>query len=162
MTISVPLDDLINALEEESELQHAFLDRDTGEILVVSQEALVESESETDPIDWQDWQKEEIELARRVQSSDRCIAFPSQFDVHEWKIMEDFSLQIKQEDVRAALLRSIHGGHAFRRFKDCVAHFDLWDTWNRFRRQAFAEIMRDWCQENGINLAVPQKQSARR
>jgi hypothetical protein len=76
--------------------------------------------------------------------------------------MEDFSLQIKQEDVRAALLRSIHGGHAFRRFKDCVAHFDLWDTWNRFRRQAFAEVMRDWCQENGINLAVPQKQSARR
>jgi Uncharacterised protein family (UPF0158) len=162
MTTSVRLEDLIDALEEESEFQHAFFDRDTGEILVVSQEALEEAESEEDPIDRPDWQEEEIELARRIQGSDRCIAFPSQFDVHEWNIMKDFSLQIKPEDTKAALLRSIHGGHAFRRFKDDIAHFDLWDAWNRFRRQAFEEIMRDWCEENGINLAVPQKQSARR
>jgi hypothetical protein len=162
MTTSVRLDDLIDALEVESEFQHAFLDRDTGEILVVSQEALEAAESEGDSIYRPDWQEEEIEVARRIQGSDRCIGFPSQFDVHEWKIMEDFSLQTKPENIRAALLRSIHGRQAFRRFKDEIAHFDLWDAWNRFRHQAFGEIMRDWCEENGINLAVPQKQSAGR
>jgi hypothetical protein len=36
------------------------------------------------------------------------------------------------------------------------------EEWNSFRRQAFGEIMREWCEENGIRLAVKEKQSAGR
>jgi len=35
---------------------------------------------------------------------------------------------------------------------------DLWEPWNQFRRSAFAEIMRPWCQQNGINLRAGAKQ----
>jgi len=157
MTASVQLDDLIDALEMESESEHAFVDRDTGEILTVSQEALANCESEIDSTDLPDWQREEIELAHRILSSDHCIAFPTQFDVHEWDIMAGFSHQVEKEEIREALLRALHGRGAFRRFKDEIARFELWDAWNRFRRDAFGEIMRDWCEENEIALAVPQK-----
>lgn len=66
MTISVSLDELIDALEEESESQFGFLDRETGEIHFVSEDALSlsepESESETDSVfPLADWQKEEVE-----------------------------------------------------------------------------------------------------
>ena len=40
MTISVSLDKLIDALEEESESPFGFLDRETGEIHFVSEDAL--------------------------------------------------------------------------------------------------------------------------
>jgi hypothetical protein len=35
----------------------------------------------------------------------------------------------------------------------------MWDQWNQFRRRAFEEIVRDWCEENEIALTVGQKQS---
>jgi hypothetical protein len=164
MTISVSLDELINALEEESESEFGFLDSETGEIHFVSEEALSlsepESESETDSVfPLADWQKDEVELARRIQSSDRYLALPGRLEVNEWNIMSEFCDQIKRDDVRAKFADSIRGRGAFRRFKDQLAHFDLWDQWNEFRRSAFGEIMREWCEEKGIILTVSQKQS---
>lgn len=167
MTISVSLDELIDALEEESESQFGFLDRETGEIHVVSQDALSlsepESEAETDSVfPLADWQKDEVELARRIQSSDRYLALPGRWEVNEWNIMSEFCDQIKRDDIRAKFADSIRGSGAFRRFKDQLAHFGLWDQWNRFRRNAFGEIVREWCEENGIILAASQKQSPQR
>lgn len=163
MTTLVSLDELIDALEEQSESQLAFLDRETGEALLISEESLSLGEAETDELDsLQDWEREEAELARNIQGSDRYLALPSQFEVNEWNIMDDFCHQVEQKDTRERLLGSIHGSHAFRRFKDRLTDFGLWEEWHRFRRQAFGEIMREWCEENGVTLAVPQKQSLRR
>src|SRR5580698_2121707 len=103
MTILVSIDELIDALEEESESQFGFLDRETGEIHVVSEDALSlsepESESEADSIPLPDWQKEEVELARRIQSSDRYLALPGRWEVNEWNIMSEFCDQIERDDV---------------------------------------------------------------
>ena len=163
MTTLDSLDELIDALEAQSETLFAFLDRETGETVVISEESLSLAEAETDELDFlQDWQKEEAELARNIQGSDRYLGLPSQFEVNEWNIMAEFCDQIQQNETRARFLRSIRGSHAFRRFKDQLTHSGLWDEWHKFRRQAFGEIMREWCEENGITLAAPQKQSLRR
>jgi hypothetical protein len=163
MTPPIPLDELIDALEEQSDSVFPFLDRETGEVLLVSDEMLSFSEAEPEEIDLlPEWQKEEAELAVRIQSTDRYLALPSRFDVHEWSIMNEFCQQIKRDNIRARLLGVIQGNHAFRRFKDQITNFDLWEEWNSFRRQAFGEIMREWCEENGIRLAVKEKQSAGR
>jgi Uncharacterised protein family (UPF0158) len=163
MTTLVSLDELIDALEAQSETLFAFLDRETGETVVISEETLSLGEAETDALDsLQDWQKEEAELARNIQGSDRYLELPSQFEVNEWNIMADFCDQIERNDTRATFLRSIRGSHVFRRFKDQLTNFGLWDEWHRFRRHAFGEIMREWCEENGITLAAPQNQPLRR
>ena len=160
MPTSVSLDKLIDALEEGSESASGFLDRESGEVYFVSDEALSLSESETDPpYKLADWQKEELELAQRIQSSDRYLALPGPLDVNEWNIMAEFSNQIKRDDIRVKFADSIRGSGAFRRFKQQLAHFGLWDEWNRFRREAFGGFMREWCEENGIILAASKEQS---
>jgi hypothetical protein len=157
---SVSLDKLIDGLEEGSDSTFGFLDRESGEVYLISDEALSLSESEEDaPDTLPDWQKEEFELAQRVQSSDRYLALPSPRDVDEWNIMAEFSNQIKRDDIRVKFADSIRGSGAFRRFKQQIAHFGLWDEWNSFRHQAFGEFMREWCEENGITLAPSKEQS---
>jgi Uncharacterised protein family (UPF0158) len=161
MTTSAVLDDLIDALEMQSDSIYAYLDRETGEVFLVSEESLSLSKAEPERIAMlPDWQKEEAELAIRIQTTDRYLDLPSQFDVNEWNIMNEFSQQVKRDSIRNNLLHAIHGNHAFRRFKDEIANHDLWEEWNRFRRRAFVEILRDWSEENSVILTVRQEQPA--
>jgi len=161
MTTSAVLDDLINALEEQSDSLFPFLDRETGEVLLISDESLSLAEAEPEEIDLlPDWQKEEFELAVLIETTDRYLRLPTRFDVHEWNIMADFCHQVRRDDIRERLLGVIHGNQAFRRFKDQIAAHNLWKEWNGFRREALAEIVRDWCEEEGIVLTARPKQSA--
>ena len=161
MATLVSLDSLVDALEEQADTLFAYLDRETGETHLVSQEWLSYSESEPEEIEsLPDWQKELVELAVRIQSSDRYLALPNRFEMHEWSVMERFCHEVKADDQRRKLLDAIHGAGAFRRFKDQIAYLDLWKPWNEFRRQAFGEIVTEWCEENDILLTTPEKPSA--
>ena len=161
MATPVPLDSLIDALEEQADTLFAYLDRETGETHLISEEWLSYSEAEPEEIEsLPDWEKELVELAVRIESSDRYLALPSRFEMHEWSVMERFCHEVTQDDQRRKLLDAIHGSGAFRRFKDQIAYLDLWEPWNAFRRQAFGEIVTEWCQDNGILLATPEKPSA--
>jgi Uncharacterised protein family (UPF0158) len=162
MPTSAVLEDLIDALEEQSDSLLPYLDRETGEVQLITDESLLLADAEPEEIDLlPDWQKEEAELAVRIETSDQYLRLPDRFDVNEWNIMNEFCHEVKREEIRATLLRAIQGSHAFRRFKDQIANHNLWNEWNRFRRQAFGEILRDWCEENGIMLTVRQEQSSR-
>jgi hypothetical protein len=153
---------LIDALEEQSDSLFPYLDRETGEVQLVTDESLSLADAEPDEIDsLPDWQKEEAELAVRIETSDQYLRLPDRFHMNEWNIMNEFCHEVKQEDIRATLLQAIQGSHAFRRFKDQIANHNLWDEWSRFRRQAFGEILREWCEENDIIPTVRQEQSAR-
>ena len=161
MTTSAVLDDLIDALEEQSDSLFPFLDRETGEVLLISDESLSLSEAEPEEIDsLPDWQKEEAKLAVLIETTDRYLALPTRFDIQEWNIMADFCHQLRRDDIRESLLGAIHGNHPFRRFKDQIANHDLWEEWNRFRRRALVEILRDWSEENSVILTVRQEQPA--
>jgi hypothetical protein len=163
MPTTAILEDLIDALEEQSDSLLAYLDRNTGEVFLISQESLSLGEGEPEEIALlPDWQKEEAEIAVQIETTDRYLALPDQFDVNEWEIMNEFCQEAKPESIRATLLGAIHGHHPFRRFKDQIANHNMWEDWNRFRRHAFEEIARDWCEENGITVSVRQKQSAQR
>jgi hypothetical protein len=161
MTTSAVLDDLIDALEMQSDSIFPYLDRESGEVFSISEESLSLSEAEPESIaKLPDWQKEEAELAIRIQTTDRYLELPSRFDVNEWNIMEEFSLQVKKASIQNNLLHAIHGNHPFRRFKDQIANHDLWEEWNRFRRRALGEILSDWSEENGVILTVRQEHPA--
>ena len=137
MTTSAVLDDLIDGLEMQSDSIFSYLDRETGEVFLISEESLSLSEAEPERFAMlPDWQKEEAELAIGIQTTDRYLELPNRFDVNEWNIMHEFSLQVKKKaPIQNNLLHAIHGNHPFRRFKDQIANHDLWEEWNRFRRQ---------------------------
>jgi hypothetical protein len=161
MPTSAVLDDLIDALEEQSDSLFSFLDSQTGEVFLISEESLALTEADPETIAMlPDWQKEEAVRAVLIETTDRYLSLPDRFDINERDIMNEFAHEVKQDDIRTALLRAVQDNHPFRRFKEQIANRNLWDDWNRFRRHAFSEIIRDWSEENGIVLTVRQPQSA--
>jgi Uncharacterised protein family (UPF0158) len=161
MPISAVLEDLIDALEEQTDTMFAFLDRHTGEVFLISEESLALTEADPETLAMlPDWQKEDAMRAVLIETTDRYLALPDRFDANEWNVMNEFSHEVKRENIRTALLRAVQGSHPFRRFKDEIATHQLWDDWNRFRSQAFGEIIRDWSEENDVILTRRKQQTA--
>ena len=81
---------------------------------------------------------------------DQYIALPSSYDVHEYQIMQDFILNLKNKDIRDQLWNTIHGKGAFRRFKDLAARFGVLEDWFLYLNQQYRKIAIKWCRENNI------------
>ena len=74
----------------------------------------------------------------------------SSYDVHEYQIMQDFILNLKNKDIRDQLWNTIHGKGAFRRFKDLAARFGILEDWFLYLNQQYRKIAIKWCRENNI------------
>ncbi|MDR2572314.1 MAG: UPF0158 family protein [Oscillospiraceae bacterium] len=81
---------------------------------------------------------------------DIYIAAPSQWDLDEYNIMEEFVGAVTDPHKNELLSVAIEGRGAFRRFKDTLYRVDLIDLWYTFKNNAFIEIAREWCERNGI------------
>ena len=110
MPTSTVLEDLIDALEEQSDTTFAFLDRHTGEVFLISEESLALTEADPETIAMlPDWQKEEALRAVLIETTDRYVALPDRFDVNEWNVMNEFSHGVKRDNIRDRALESRAG-----------------------------------------------------
>ena len=101
MPATVQLNHIIDALEMQFDEHVSYLDLDTGQVETVPEELLRDAEEDGDEgPDLPDWQDHEWEIAKRIVSTGRFIPLPTKFDVHEWAIMEEFSLSIESDSVR--------------------------------------------------------------
>jgi uncharacterized protein UPF0158 len=150
--VTAQLNDIVEALEMPLDEYYCGFDLDAGEVVAVSESLLSAAEEpDAEEPDLPDWQKEEWEITKRlVASEDRFVPLPSKFDVHEWGIMEEFSRSVESDSIRADLSRAIHGGGAFRHFKETVRRLGIEEAWFAFREEALREIARDWCEEHQI------------
>lgn len=100
MAAKVYLDDLIDAMDSAVDDGTSYVDRETGEVHYVSREVmnLVENDEPVDSLP--DWQQHEVESARLVVETDRMVATPSPFDIHEWEIMQEFALCLERKGLR--------------------------------------------------------------
>jgi len=150
MPATVRLSDIVDALEMQADEYPSYLDLDTGQVVGVSRGLLRDAEESDDEPDLPAWQKAEWEIAKRIVSTGRFQKLPTEFDVHEWAIMQDFSRSVESDRIREDLLRAIHGAGAFRIFKDTVRRYGIDSAWFRFRTEALRQIARNWCEENQI------------
>lgn len=154
MPATAQLKDIIEALELQIDEYSSFLDRDTGRVETVSGDLLLKAEDSSDgaePDDLLEWQEEEWEVAKRIVSAeDRFEMLPTKFDVHEWSIMQDYSLSLEPGRLRDDLLHAIHGRGAFRNFKDTLRRHGVEPAWFEFRTEALRKIAIDWCDEHQI------------
>lgn len=151
MPPTVHLNDIIEALEMPFDETPVYLDLDAGQVEAVSAYLLRAAEEPgAEEPDLPDWQKDEWEIAKRIVSTDRFIALPTKFDIHEWGIMEEFSNSVESEGTRNDLLNAIHGAGAFRHFKATVRRLGIESAWFAFRADALRQIAIDWCEENQI------------
>lgn len=131
--MTVKLKDIIDALEMADDASEAFLNMRTGEI---------------------EWIGEYMAEEEREQASDRLdedgfIRLPTQYDIHEYGIMQDF-VDSLSGNARDILADAITGRGAFQRFKRGIRRFEIEQDWFDFRARAYVKAAEEWCVENGL------------
>jgi len=150
--IKVKLEDVIEQLELANELNKSYINKNTGEIHFIPEEVETYTENEEfDENDLPGWEKEIIPVARDIKENpDNYIAFPDQFEIDEYHIMERFSLSLRDGKLRDEIYYSIKGNGAFRRFREKISEHGLTGEWYKYRDEAIKEIAIEWCKENNL------------
>jgi len=152
MPDKVKLSDIIDYMQMQNEEVSSYLNKETGELITLSNEVFEAAEEDQPLENFQDWQQEEIKTAAEIMETDKYVQLPSSFEIHEYKIMERFCFSIADQEVSERLCSAIRGSGAFRRFKDNILRLDLEDEWYKFRDEEYKEIAIDWCRENGVEF----------
>jgi hypothetical protein len=150
----IKLSELINALEFDSEEQVSCVDLQNGCVVTVEQSLLSALQEGDDEAlhDLPDWQKEEIEVARRMveDEDERFVLLPEKFDFHEYRQMERFIGTVENAEIAEQLWRSIKGKGAFRYFKDTAGRLGLLQRWYQYRDDAMKEFVIDWAEAHNV------------
>lgn len=147
---------IVDALEAIPPNSCQYLNLQTGEVIWIEEDygRLAEDgvpEDETDNL--QDWEKEFIREAEEVladTNNQTFIELPTQWEIHEYRIMEDFCFSLEDDKTRGDLFFALKGKGAFRRFKDFVIQFGIDPDWYAFKRRRLAEMAVRWCEENEL------------
>ena len=156
MSPAVKLDDLTDTLDMMPEESGAWLDRQTGRVIVVEDAVMqaVESvEGDAAPEDLEDWQEDQVPAARGICGGDaRYLALPDKFDFHEYRHLERFIGTVADARIAEQLWRAIKGKGAFRHFKDTADRLGVLDGWFAYRDAAAKRFMLDWAAANGVTV----------
>ena len=131
----IPIKTIVDAIEETTDGWQQFYNTVTGEIESVP-------DYDNDYADMSEFE----DTAAKIEESDDYVRLPSQYELHEYNIMERFA----EEKSNTILMRSLHGRRPYRTFKDRAIDLGLDQQYYSFRTKAFGEIAREWCRENGI------------
>jgi nitroreductase len=129
---TVFLEDIAEKMEMVNNESNIFYNAETGEFAYYNE---YDRDSGTDPEEYGDGE---------------YIDLPSQYEIHEYEIMENFAETISDARKRELLTVALEGKGAFRRFKDTLHRVELADSWYKFRSRAFIRLAREWCVENEI------------
>ena len=149
--MKVKLNDLVDAIEFHSDESKSFIHLKTGEIYLITDEAICIAEN--DDRNYPDWMKDLIKITKDyLENENDYLALPSQYEVNEYQIMEDFASNLENQDKTDKLLFCLRGKGAFRRFKDAVILLDIDKEWYSYRDERYQQFAREWCEVNEIAL----------
>lgn len=153
MAEKIVLEDLAEKFDEVNDMWHLYLNIKTREFVEIPNDYLSIAE-DADPEDldeYQDWDQDELRLAISVlENWEDYIELPSQHDIHEYSIMEEFASDMQNPRKSNQLLGALQGKGAFRKFKDTVSNLGLDEAWYAYRFAAFMQIAKEWCESHDI------------
>lgn len=135
------LEDLVDAFEMAMDEWDQYLNTETGEIV-----SLPDSNNY-----WVDMEEEDEELAEEIEFSDHYVMLPSQRELQEYQIMEDFAYGVPAAGVREKLLYALHGRKPYRHFKDRINDLGIDEAYYEYRTRALFEKAAEWCEAKGIS-----------
>jgi hypothetical protein len=153
MPLPVLLDDVARELDGLMEQSKAFINRETGEIFVVTDDelSLVEDGGDQDEDgDLPEWQKQVMPTIREIVDGEKWLPLPDKFDIHEWEIMRQFADSVEDDDLSNDLHRAIHGRGAFRMFRATIEDAGAREDWFAFKHESLRKIARLALEEFGI------------
>ncbi|ACL05923.1 conserved hypothetical protein [Desulfatibacillum aliphaticivorans] len=148
MAAKASLKAIIDEMSMSFDEATSYLEKETGKVFMVSDEAFSLVKDGDDP---PDWQEEEVELGKKVlENGESFIELPDKYEINEYGMMEDFIDSLEDERVAEDLSDAIGGKGAFRRFKDGIHHHGVQEDWYKFKDQALKKIAMDWCESEDI------------
>ena len=157
--MKVKLSEILMGLEMVNSENSVYLSLKSGEAVLLSDDDVRAAEGEDDFSDYPEWQQENIAIAREiiVDESKDYIALPDDFDIDEYRMMQDFINTVSDDNIATTLAISIKGSGAFRRFKEHLYHYEIQDQWFAFRDNEYKQVAIQWCQENNVEYAEDNK-----
>jgi len=138
--LNISLDELCEAMENNSYEHEYFLDLETGEILFIS--------------DYMD-DEETRELKNRIEEDfERYERIPRAESNEGYEDMVDFIATVDDERLAELLEVAINGKGAFRRFKEVLLNYpEERERWFKFKDERMEERALEWLDDIGISLA---------
>ncbi len=144
MTIS--LRDIVHEMAEIGENHHAFLDKESGELITMNDQQLTAIESPPEGEAIEDWQHR----FKKRRETGEIVELPGKFEHKEFSLVERFCETIREKKQQDKLHKAIRGKRAFRDFQTTIGKLGLEDRWIGFRNRALEEIALRWLQEHDI------------
>jgi hypothetical protein len=151
MNAKVKLSDIVEGMEFQSDELSAYLNKNTGEVIPVPDDAFEAARRKAPIEELPEWQQSSIKVAQEIlQGGKDYLELPSKFDINEYRLMERFGLSREDTHLSETLLAAVQGRGAFRRFKETLHRFGVTETWYEYREAAFKQIAKEWCEGHGI------------
>lgn len=98
MNKPVKLGEIIDAMDSQSDKTSAYLNKETGELILLSEEEFSAAEEKLALESYPEWQRGLIREAERILEDDegRYIALPSKFDIDEYRFLSPNMMHILQ------------------------------------------------------------------
>ncbi|MGM0589645.1 MAG: UPF0158 family protein [Bacteroidota bacterium] len=162
MPIPVKVSDIIGELEMLNDQTNAFLNKETGETVLIWDDFASYLEEDNPDLDLaaemmgvEDADMEPYYHA--YNDHEPWIALPTSWDIHDYSIMQDFCWSIDDEEQQDQLLSAIRGRGAFRMFRDTVDRLGLLQDWYDFKNDAYRNIAINWLVANDISYIDDRK-----
>ena len=171
--LKIDLSDLELAFENSSLEMNCYLDLESGEVFVITDEVRREYEKfcatlregweeapeaftvALEQYNTHDWIKDELRRIDQVEAGfgSRYIAIPRIESGDAYRDMEDFITTIGEERLQDRLWDAIRGRGAFRRFKDVLGYYPHErERWFKFKDERLRERMVEWLEGKEIQL----------
>jgi len=118
-----------------------YLDLETGELLLVSDEFMDTAETE--------------EIYERLDDEpERYLSIPTESSREGYQDMVAFTESLEDENLKEKLCIALNGRGAFRRFKDVLlSYLKRREEWFKFQNERLEKRVMEWLEENEIELA---------
>lgn len=137
--MTIPLKQVIQAIEEANEVFTSIWDTKTSKTVYLA-----------DPL-MTDMTEEDKALAAAIEDTpERFLRFPTKYEIHQYRIMEDFIDRLSPGKAQEELVYAIRGKGALRRFKQSVRYDGLEQRWYDYLAEAYRELVIRWCAEKGL------------
>ncbi len=117
-----------------------YLDIETGELLLVSDEFMDINETE--------------EVYEKLDDEpERYLSIPTESSREGYQDMVAFTESLEAENLKGKLWIALNGRGAFRRFKDVLlSHPEKREEWFKFQDERLEKHVMEWLEENEVEL----------
>jgi hypothetical protein len=142
------------AMEDvERDYNEYFLDKDTGEVIILTEEVTGYAEEQELRDDLPEWMLNQIKIAKEIliENPERYINIPMKPLSESYKLMVEFADSVTDELLREKLNIALVGKGAFHRFKMVLIDYPFYkQKWFQFKEQKLKIEILDWLRSIGI------------